>query len=58
MSPPPVPDPAPISGTLAPEVSFDPSANSFYRVTLRVTDSGGLTSTDSIEIYTQSSPIL
>jgi hypothetical protein len=55
---PPVPNPAPIAGTLAPVVSFDPNANSFYRVTLRVTDSGGKTSSDSIEVYLQSSPIL
>lgn len=55
---PPVPNPAPISGTLAPEFHFDPGANGFYRLTLRATDRGGLTSADAVEIYAQSSPIL
>ncbi|MBZ0089962.1 MAG: hypothetical protein K8H90_06250 [Thermoanaerobaculia bacterium] len=55
---PPVPNPAPISGTLAPEFHFHPSANGFYRLTLRATDRGGRTSADSVEIYAQSSPIL
>jgi hypothetical protein len=55
---PPVPNPAPISGTLAPEFHFAPGANGFYRLTLRATDRGGLTSADSVEIYAQSSPIL
>lgn len=55
---PPVPNPAPITGTLAPVVSFHPNANLFYRVTLTVTDQGGATSSDSIEIYTLSNPIL
>lgn len=48
---PPVPNPAPVTGTLAPEVLFSPGASSLYRVTFRATDRGGLTSTDSIEIF-------
>lgn len=58
LATPPVPNPAPVVGTLAPVVSFHPSANLFYRVTLKVTDQGGATSTDSIEIFTFPTPIL
>lgn len=55
---PPVPNPAPVTGTLAPVVTFNASSNGFYRVTLKVTDQGGATSTDSIEIYANPTPIL
>lgn len=48
---PPVPNPAPVTGTLAPEVLFSPGTSSLYRVTFRATDRGGLTSSDSIEIF-------
>lgn len=55
---PSVPNPAPISGTLAPEFHFDPGTHGFYRLTLRATDRGGKTSSDSVEIWVQSNPIL
>lgn len=54
---PPVPNPAPITGTLNPTFNFHPQAEGYYRVILRVTDSEGLTSTDSIDVWTQRNPI-
>lgn len=57
LATPPVPNPAPIVGTLAPVVHFHPQAEGLYRVILRVTDRGGVTSADSIEVWTQRNPI-
>jgi hypothetical protein len=50
MIPPPAPNPAPITNTLAPDVVFN-GANTFYRVTFTATDSGGLSSSESVEIH-------
>jgi hypothetical protein len=47
---PPVPNPTEITGTLSPMVTFPVGPDAFYRVTFTATDSGGLTSSDSIEI--------
>lgn len=47
---PPVPNPAPVTGTLAPDVTFPVGPDAYYRVTFKATDSGGLTSSESIEI--------
>ena len=55
---PPVPNPAPITGTLAPVFQFNTSANGFYRVTLKATDQGGASSTDTIDIFVSASIIL
>jgi hypothetical protein len=56
---PPVPNPAPITGTLAPDVTFATGGpDLFYRITFTATDSGGLSSSESIEIYASASPIL
>jgi len=56
---PPVPNPAPISGTLAADVTFTTAGpDLFYRVIFSATDSGGQTSSDSIEIYVTSNIIL
>ncbi len=57
---PPVPNPAPVTDTLAPAVTFTAATNDvYYRVTFEATDSGGLTSSDSVGILVSSSgPIL
>lgn len=56
---PPVPNPAPITATLAPDVIFPTGGpDLFYRVTFSATDSGGLTSSESIEVYVSASVIL
>jgi hypothetical protein len=47
---PPAPNPAPITGTLAPDVNFG-GANTFYRVTFTATDGNGQSSSESVEIY-------
>jgi hypothetical protein len=56
---PAVPNPAPVTGSLAADVTFATAGvDTFYRVTFSATDSGGQTSSDSIEIYVTSSIIL
>ncbi|MGH9464112.1 MAG: hypothetical protein ACRD0X_00595 [Thermoanaerobaculia bacterium] len=57
---PPVPNPAPVTDTLAPAVTFTAAAGGvYYRVTFEATDSGGLISSDSVQISVSSSgPIL
>lgn len=57
---PPVPNPAPVTDTLAPAVTFTAAPNgAYYRATFEATDSGGLTSSDSVDIFVSSSgPIL
>lgn len=57
---PPVPNPAPITDTLAPAVTFTAATGDvYYRVTFEAADSGGLTSSDSVQILVSSSgPIL
>jgi hypothetical protein len=55
---PPVPNPAPITGALAPDVTFSVVGDLYYRITFTATDSGGLSSSDSIEILTTSNVIL
>lgn len=56
---PPVPNPAPITGTLAPDVTFATGGpDLFYRISFKATDSGGLSSSESIEIYVSASPLL
>jgi hypothetical protein len=49
-SSPPWPNPDDVIDTLAPDVTFPVGPDAFYRVTFTATDSGGLTSSDSIEI--------
>jgi hypothetical protein len=55
---PPAPNPAPIAGTLAPSVVYPAVGARVYRVTLTVTDPGGLSASDSVEILVTSSVIL
>jgi len=56
---PPVPNPAPVTGSLTADVIFSAGGGStFYRVIFSATDSGGQTSSDSIEIFVTSSIIL
>jgi hypothetical protein len=47
---PPVPNPAPVTGSLAADVTFPTGPDRYYRVTFKATDAGGLTSSASIEI--------
>jgi hypothetical protein len=47
---PPVPNPAPVLGSLAADATFPLGPDGYYRVIFEATDSGGLTSSDSIEI--------
>jgi hypothetical protein len=54
---PAAPNPAPITGTLAPDVVF-PVGDKFYRVTFTATDSGGLSNSESIEVYVTAGVIL
>jgi hypothetical protein len=54
---PAAPNPAPVAGTLAPDVVF-PVGDKFYRVTLTATDSGGLSNSESIEVYVTANVIL
>jgi hypothetical protein len=46
---PPAPNPPPVVGTLAAGVTF-PAPELYYRVTFQATDTGGLASSDSVEI--------
>ena len=55
---PPQPNPAPISGTLAPTVVFPAVGARVYRVTFTVTDAGGLSASDSVDVMVTSSVIL
>jgi hypothetical protein len=56
---PPVPNPAPVTGTLAPTVVFSAGpADMNYRVTFTATDSGGLSRSESVEIFVIPGPIL
>jgi hypothetical protein len=55
---PPVPNPAPVTGTLAPDVTFPVGPSLYYRVVFSATDSGGQTSSDSIEIWVTANVIL
>jgi hypothetical protein len=50
-------NPAPVTGTLAPDVLF-PLVNTFYRVTFTATDSGGLSNSESFEVYVSGGVIL
>ena len=54
---PAAPNPAPVTGTLAPDVLF-PVASKFYRVTFTATDSGGLSNSESFEVYVSAGVIL
>jgi hypothetical protein len=54
---PTAPNPAPVTGTLAPDVHF-PVASKFYRVTFTATDSGGLSNSESFEVYVSAGVIL
>jgi hypothetical protein len=54
---PPSPNPAPVTGTLAPDVVF-PVGDKFYRVIFTATDSGGLSNSESIEVYVTAGVIL
>jgi hypothetical protein len=56
---PAVPNPAPVTGTLAPAVVFPVGGpEQLYRVTFTATDSGGLSNSESVEIYVIPGPIL
>ena len=55
---PPVPNPAPVTGSLTADVDFPPGGTIFYRVEFEATDSAGQTSRDSIQIYVTSNIIL
>lgn len=55
---PPAPNPAPVTGTLAPTVVYPAVGARVYRVTLTATDAGGLSASDSVEILVTSSVIL
>jgi hypothetical protein len=55
---PSIPNPAPVTGSLTADVPFPVTATTFYRVTFEATDSAGNTSTDSVEIFVNSSVIL
>ncbi len=54
---PPVPNPAPILGTLAADVTFDVVGDLYYRITFSATDSGGAASSESVEIKATSTII-
>jgi hypothetical protein len=54
---PPAPNPAPITGTLAPSVVYPAVGARVYRVTLTVTDPGGLSTSDSVDILVTSAVI-
>jgi hypothetical protein len=54
---PPSPNPAPVTETLAPDVTF-PVGDKFYRVTFTATDSGGHSNSESIEVYVTAGVIL
>jgi hypothetical protein len=54
---PPSPNPPPVTGTLAPDVTF-PVGDKFYRVIFTATDSGGLSNSESIEVYVTAGVIL
>jgi hypothetical protein len=47
---PAVPNPAPVAGTLAADVTFPTGPDRYYRVSFQATDSSGLTNSTSIEI--------
>jgi hypothetical protein len=49
-SAPPLPNPADVTQTLAPSVSFPAVTDRYYRVTVTATDAAGLKSTDSVVI--------
>ncbi|MEZ5332189.1 MAG: hypothetical protein R2991_09100 [Thermoanaerobaculia bacterium] len=55
---PAVPNPAPITGTLAPEVTFSVVGTVYYRITFTATDTGGQSASDSVEILATSIVIL
>ena len=57
---PPVPNPPPVTGTLATDVTFPvaPSDSLYYRVTFTATDAGGVSSSDSIEIWVSSAGVI
>ena len=56
---PPVPNPAPVTGTLATDVTFPLSPESlYYRVTFTATDAGGISSSDSIEVWVSSAGVI
>ncbi len=46
----PVPNPEPITGALAPEVTFSVVGDLYYRIVFTATDSEGASSSDSVEI--------
>ena len=50
---PAVPNPAPVTGSLAAEVVFPIGTSGFYRATFQATDRGGLTTSESVEIFVQ-----
>jgi hypothetical protein len=56
---PPVPNPAPVTGTLATDVTFPLAPSSlYYRVTFTATDAGGLSTSDSIEVWVSSAGVI
>ncbi len=57
---PPVPNPPPVTGTLATAVTFPvaPSESLYYRVTFTATDAGGISTSDSIEVWVSSAGVI